>query len=141
MDIAVDPRRRHAHFPNVVFGGFFGTASPPNVQPMDRERKGLAAKNRSAQPLVSGPFTVIDRAPAKQSFLFVAAWIASSRSLSSGAHSRDPLAPRNDRVCKYTSAISRRDASEVCEKTSALKTEGVGNAGCPMHPQPRVRYG
>jgi hypothetical protein len=23
-------------------------------------------------------------------------WIASSRSLSSGAHSRDPLAPRND---------------------------------------------
>jgi hypothetical protein len=25
-------------------------------------------------------------------------WIASSRSLSSGAHSRDPLAPRNDGV-------------------------------------------
>jgi hypothetical protein len=25
-------------------------------------------------------------------------WIASSRSLSSGAHSRDPLAPRNDEV-------------------------------------------
>jgi hypothetical protein len=25
-----------------------------------------------------------------------AVWIASSRSLSSGAHSRDPLAPRND---------------------------------------------
>ena len=25
-------------------------------------------------------------------------------------------------------------------KTSALKTEGVGNAGRPMHPQPRVRY-
>src|ERR1700693_3421533 len=24
-------------------------------------------------------------------------------------------------------------------KTSALKTEGVGNAGRPMHPQPRVR--
>ena len=23
---------------------------------------------------------------------------------------------------------------------SALKTEGVGNAGRPMHPQPRVRY-
>jgi hypothetical protein len=25
-------------------------------------------------------------------------------------------------------------------KISALKTEGVGNAGRPMHPQPRVRY-
>src|SRR5580704_166531 len=25
-------------------------------------------------------------------------------------------------------------------KTSALKTEGVGNGGRPMHPQPRVRY-
>jgi hypothetical protein len=36
---------------------------------------------------------------AKQSiFPLVAPWIASSRSLSSGAHSRDPLAPRNDDV-------------------------------------------
>src|SRR5436190_2631689 len=24
-------------------------------------------------------------------------------------------------------------------ETFALKTEGVGNAGCPLHPQPRVR--
>jgi hypothetical protein len=28
-----------------------------------------------------------------------------------------------------------------CQKISALKIEGVGNAGCPMHPQPRVRNG
>jgi hypothetical protein len=32
-------------------------------------------------------------------------------------------------------AIPRRDAPEVC-KSFAQKTEGVGNAGCPMHPQP-----
>jgi hypothetical protein len=29
-------------------------------------------------------------------------WIASSRSLSSGAHSRDPLAPRNDAYNRLT---------------------------------------
>jgi hypothetical protein len=37
-----------------------------------------------------------------------------------------------------------RDLAARCvrglRKTSALKTEGVGNAGRPMHPQPRVRY-
>ena len=33
---------------------------------------------------------------AKQSRAKKEDWIASSRSLSSGAHSRDPLAPRND---------------------------------------------
>src|SRR5207248_7634789 len=33
---------------------------------------------------------------AKQSRVLARFWIASSRSLSSGAHSRDPLAPRND---------------------------------------------
>jgi hypothetical protein len=38
------------------------------------------------------------------------AWIASSRSLSSGAHSRDPLAPCNDAGYKF--AISRRKAPE-----------------------------
>jgi len=36
------------------------------------------------------------RAQAKQSTATKEGWIASSRSLSSGAHSRDPLAPRND---------------------------------------------
>jgi hypothetical protein len=38
-----------------------------------------------------------------------------------------------------------RDLAARCarglQKFSAPKTEGVGNAGCPMHPQPRVRYG
>jgi len=40
-------------------------------------------------------------------------WIASSRSLSSGAHSRDPLAPRNDG--KHASTFSRHEMSEVLE--------------------------
>jgi hypothetical protein len=52
---------------------------------------------------------------AKQS-IFVAKknWIASSRSLSSGAHSRDPLASRNDVAwSRYSFTISRRDTPEL----------------------------
>jgi ring-1,2-phenylacetyl-CoA epoxidase subunit PaaC len=45
----------------------------------------------------SGVCNVIASA-AKQSIAKKKDWIASSRSLSSGAHSRDPLAPRNDDV-------------------------------------------
>jgi hypothetical protein len=37
-------------------------------------------------------------------------------------------------------AFPRRHAPEFCKEPSALK-EGVGNAGCPVHPQPRVRCG
>jgi hypothetical protein len=48
------------------------------------------------------------------------------------------VAPRNDVESKYGFAISRRDASESCKNRSPLKSEGAGNAGCPMHPQPRV---
>jgi hypothetical protein len=41
--------------------------------------------------------TLVIASEAKQSVYPLAArWIASSRSLSSGAYSRDPLAPRND---------------------------------------------
>jgi hypothetical protein len=29
-------------------------------------------------------------------------------------------------------------AREFCQERSALRSEGVGNAGRPMHPQPRV---
>jgi hypothetical protein len=37
-----------------------------------------------------------ERSKAIQNVSTEKVWIASSRSLSSGAHSRDPLAPRND---------------------------------------------
>jgi hypothetical protein len=39
------------------------------------------------------------------------------------------------------SQASRRDTPELCQNLSPLKTEGAGNAGCPLRPQPRVRYG
>jgi hypothetical protein len=38
---------------------------------------------------------------------------------------------------KQRSAFSRRDPPEFCYQLPARK-EGVGNAGCSMHPQPRV---
>src|ERR1700730_12431338 len=43
-------------------------------------------------------------------------------------------------LSKQASAFSRRDAPELLSENSALKQEGAGNAGCPMHPQPRVRF-
>ena len=47
---------------------------------------------------------------------------------------------RNDVKSKYASAISRRDAPEFFMKSiRPEKSEGAGNAGCPMHPQPRVQ--
>jgi hypothetical protein len=39
---------------------------------------------------------------------------------------------------KHTFATSRRDAPEALMNLSPK--EGVGNAGCPLHPQPRVRF-
>jgi hypothetical protein len=47
-------------------------------------------------------------------------WIASSRSLSSGAHSRDPLAPRND------GTHTTHDLDQACAiPTSWFETRGV----------------
>src|SRR6267378_3014448 len=63
-------------------------------------------------------------------FLYAARWIA-SRSLSSGAHSRDPLA-RNDDKSKRTFATSRRDAPELCMNLSPLK--GRGERRMPVAP-------
>jgi hypothetical protein len=39
---------------------------------------------------------------------------------------------------KQASAISRRDTPELCKKFALERTEGVGNAGRSVHPQPRV---
>ena len=74
-------------------------------------------------------------------------WIA-SRSLSSGAHSRDPLA-RNDGVStgvKFqtargrASALSRREAPELCVTCRPQREqEGAGKAGCALHPRSRVQ--
>ncbi len=69
-------------------------------------------------------------------FLSAARWIA-SRSLSSGARSRDPLA-RNDDP-KRGSTIPRRDAPELHRNHSPQQEEGAGNAGCALHPRSRVQ--
>src|SRR4030081_1716520 len=50
------------------------------------------------------------------------------------ANSRFNLQTANSR---YEFTISRRDAPELC--MSLRPTEGVGNAGCPLHPQPRAQ--
>src|SRR6266566_5609434 len=44
---------------------------------------------------------------------------------------------RND--AKHTFATSRREAPEALHEI-LRPIEGVGNAGCPLHPQPRVRF-
>src|ERR1700733_5618767 len=42
-------------------------------------------------------------------------------------------------TARYTSAFSRRDAPELCKSLLPLRTEGAGNTGCPLHPQPRAQ--
>ena len=48
------------------------------------------------------------------------------------------LAPRND-VDKHRRS-RRALRSSYARNVSPLKIEGAGNAGCPMHPQPRARW-
>jgi hypothetical protein len=40
---------------------------------------------------------------------------------------------------RFISAISRRDAPELCMHPSPQRSEGAGNAGRSMRPQPRVQ--
>jgi hypothetical protein len=55
---------------------------------------------------------------------------------------RSRIQTSNRAAIKYGFAISRRITPEVCLKISSpLTEEGAGNAGCPMHPQPGVRWG
>jgi hypothetical protein len=57
------------------------------------------------------------------------------RSLSYGGH----VVPRNlAMTSRYRFAFPRRDTPELCRNHSP-KIEGAGKAGCPPHPQPRVR--
>src|SRR2546429_50199 len=50
------------------------------------------------------------------------------------------FAPRNDVApIPDTTSSPRREAPESLHKISRPR-EGVGNAGCPLHPQPRVRF-
>jgi hypothetical protein len=60
-------------------------------------------------------------------------WIASSRSLSSGAHSRDPLAPRND-VATHLFLLAARMARELCQIMSLVKVRAQGMPGARFAP-------
>ena len=46
-------------------------------------------------------------------------------------------APCNDET--HRCILAARIAPELCKIFRPLQTEGAGNAGCPMHPQPGVR--
>ena len=39
-------------------------------------------------------------------------------------------------AARHGFAVPRRDAPGLCRNRSPQETEGAGNAGCPMHPQP-----
>ena len=63
------------------------------------------------------------------------------------SEAKQSIAPRKGRMdcfaalamtTKHTFATSRRDASESL--MNLPPKEGVGNAGCPLHPQPRVHF-
>src|SRR5260370_31677910 len=49
------------------------------------------------------------------------------------------FAPRNDRE-NIKSHSRDADRARVVVRTTLERQEGAGNAGCPMHPQPRVRF-
>ena len=82
-----------------------------------------------------------ERSDAIHSF-FVATWIA-SRSLSSGAHSRDPLARNDEKIQIHVLAapcarvVARNPSAQ--QRAWGYPKGGAGNAGCPLHPQPRAR--
>jgi hypothetical protein len=44
-------------------------------------------------------------------------------------------------TARYTFTFPRRDAPELCKILLPPKTEGAGNTGCPLHPQPRAQSG
>jgi hypothetical protein len=47
--------------------------------------------------------------------------------------------PRNDGGETHFRILAARCARVLLEFSAPNKWEGAGNAGCPMHPQPRVR--
>ena len=44
-------------------------------------------------------------------------------------------------IFKQPTAFSRRGFARVVQEHRPSKEEGAGNAGCPMHPRPRVQCG
>jgi hypothetical protein len=97
---------------------------------------GLPFRFQTAKTRQKG-FEIVIASEAKQSNQ-KQEWIASSRSLSSGAHSRDPLAPRNDVETQFRD-LAAHCARALPEIFLTLHSEGAGNAGRWMRPQRRVQ--
>jgi len=67
------------------------------------------------------------------------------------SEAKQSIVPRKERMDCFVARAPRNDASIVLDTTSSSRRdapealmnlppkEGVGNAGCPLHPQPRVR--
>src|SRR5712691_9327752 len=113
------------------------------MSPSRRSALGLARLQRSHS--CTGRPAVRPSAPRRSSFAVIAksgAVIASAAKQSMAA-AKDGLlrrfAPRNDVTpIPQTTSSSRREAPEALLYLSPK--EGVGNAGCPWHPRPRVYF-
>src|SRR5216684_9236662 len=111
------------------------------MSPSRRSVRGLARLQRSHS--CTGRPAARQSAPRRSSFAVVAksgAVIASAAKQSMAA-AKDGLlrrfAPRNDVTpIPQTTSSSRREAPEPLMNLPPI--EGVGNAGCPLHPRPRV---
>src|SRR5260370_18841990 len=111
------------------------------MSPSRRSALGLARLQRSHS--CTGRPAVRPSAPRRSSFAVIAksgAVIASAAKQSMAA-AKDGLlrrfAPRNDVTpIPQTTSSSRREAPEAL--MNLPPKEGVGNAGCPLHPRPRV---
>jgi hypothetical protein len=66
-------------------------------------------------------------------------WIASSRLLLAMTISSLNVVPANAVTTRDTVPRSRGAMRPSCAINHSPQTEGVGNAGCPPHPQPRVQ--
>jgi hypothetical protein len=78
-----------------------GALSQDRAGRRQRRAQGVAGAGQRDRPPEEARRKVRHRHCERSEAIHTAAdsWIASSRSLSSAAHSRDPLAPRNDEIC------------------------------------------
>jgi hypothetical protein len=67
--------------------------------------------------------------------------IAPDRCEAIQCHKKNSDFPSSEFILKPQTCVCapRRDAPEGLPLIAPLKVEGVGNAGCPLHPQPRVQ--
>src|SRR5258705_8500643 len=92
--------------------------------------QGLAEEGRDEKPVIASASEAIQERHREEK------WIASSRSLSSGAHSRDPLAPRNDSGDDHDGGDC--GGADGCGECDGIGGNGGGGGG-GLRPGPGVR--